>query len=470
MERNDQNGGRDTRFTRRSPWTWSIVGTSLLVVLIAALLPRVPINPPGQATRTAVEANTAQSASRTGNTPTRLPQSNGPPSISAEQIVADKFTRFAAKRREIVHALASRAKVQVPDLVEAYFDAFEAGRRDEALALFKNLSNLHNSPTGSELRTFWRAIVEAQGAALQVQNWPAQRLLDYGNAVLGSLRPGMVYVGGTDPGCFIPLMLNETSDGEQHIMLTQNALADRSYLDYFSTLYGNQLTTLTSEDSERAFADYMADAQKRLVHDQTFPNESKQVQPGEDISIEEGKVQASGQVSVMLINERLLQRFTDLNPGLSFALEESFPFKSTYAQAAPLGPVMELGVASQNPLTPETAAETVSFWQNTTDQLLADAETSHSTTALNAYSKMMVAQANLLLNHDFSSEAEQTFRLAEELVPGNPEVVFTYVQLLIKQNRFTDALRVTADALVASPDDQQFQALNRQLQLKASGK
>ena len=122
-------------------------------------------------------------------------------------------------------------------------------------ALFKNLSDLHNSPTGGELRTFWLAIVEANGAAAQVQNWPAQKLLDYGNAVLGALRPGMVYARGTDSGCFIPLMLNETSDGEQHIMLTQNALADQSYLDYFSSRYGNQLTTLTSEDSVRAFED-----------------------------------------------------------------------------------------------------------------------------------------------------------------------------------------------------------------------
>jgi hypothetical protein len=31
----------------------------------------------------------------------------------------------------------------------------------------------------------------------------------------------MAYAGGTDPGCFIPTMLNETTDGEQHIVFTQ---------------------------------------------------------------------------------------------------------------------------------------------------------------------------------------------------------------------------------------------------------
>jgi hypothetical protein len=471
MRRDDRSAEGDSQCASRSHWKWILIGTSFLLVLIAALLPRARLNPPTQAPQTtASEANGAPPSSGTGNALNRLHRFHSSPQVSAEQVVADKLTRFAAKRHEVVHRLARRAKVQVPASVEEYFDALEAGRREEALALYKNLSDLHRSPAGSELQPFWRAIVEANGAAEQVQNWPAQELLDYGNTVLGALRPGMVYVGGTDSGCFIPLMLNETGDGEQHIMLTQNALADGGYLDYLSALYGNQLTTLTSEDSERAFEDYMADAQSRLLHDQSFPDEPKQVQPGETISIEDGKVQVSGQVAVMLINQGLLQKLMDLNPGLSFALEESFPFKSTYAQAAPLGPVMELGVADQNALTPDTAAQTVAFWQNTTDQLLADPEASGSTTALNAYAKMIVAQANLLLNHDFSSEAEQTFRLADELAPGNPQVVFNYVQLLIKQNRFTDALGVTAGALSAAPDNQQFQALNQQLQLRAPGK
>ena len=252
----------------------------------------------------------------------------------------------------------------------------------------------------------------------------------------------MVYVGGTDPGCFIPLMLNETGDGEPHIMFTQNALADPSYLDYLSFLYGDQMTVPASA---------------------VLPNEPSQVLPGED-----DHVQVSAAVAEMLINEQLLQRLMNLNPSVAFALEESFPFKSTYAQAAPLGPVMELGVASQNALTPETAGQTVGFWQDTTDQLLADPEASGSSTALNAYAKMMVAQANLLVNHDFSNEAEQTFQLADELAPGNPGVVFNYVQFLMKQDRITDALQVTADALSAAPGVQQFESLNQALQGAAS--
>lgn len=188
-------------------------------------------------------------------------------------------------------------------------------------------------------------------------DWTAQKLLDYGQAVLGSLRPGMVYVGGTDAGRFIPTLLNETSDGERHVVLTQNALADGTYLEYLRFLYGDQMTLPTQDDSQRAFQDYMSDAQKRFTHDQQFPDEPKQLRPGEDIRFTDNRFQVSGQVAVMAINENLLQMLMDQNPNLPFALEESFPFKSTSASAAPLGPIMELRVQDvEQSFTAEAAA------------------------------------------------------------------------------------------------------------------
>src|SRR5436190_23197844 len=104
----------------------------------------------------------------------------------------------------------------------------------------------------------------------------------------------MIYIGGTDPGCFIPTFLNETSEGERHITLTQNALADGTYLDYLNFLYGGQMNTLTEDDSQRAFQNYLADAQKRLQHDQQFPDEPKQLRPGEDVRSTDGRLQVSG--------------------------------------------------------------------------------------------------------------------------------------------------------------------------------
>ena len=49
----------------------------------------------------------------------------------------------------------------------------------------------------------------------------------------------------------------------------------------------------------------------------------------------------------------------DTNPELAFALQESFPFKGTYGEAAPIGPIMELRAQDQTALTPERASESV---------------------------------------------------------------------------------------------------------------
>jgi len=414
-----------------------------------------------QTTRNATETSPASEPARPDRWHSLAP--------SAEEIVAAKLCQFGRTRRELVHALAKHFKTEVPNDVERFFDAVESGRWEEIDTAHKALllGRDFTTPRSEELYRFWRPIQEAWGIAREAHTWPAQTLLDYGQAVLGSLRPGMIYVGGTDPGCFIPTMLNETSEGEHHIVLTQNALADNSYLDYLNFVYGDRLATLTQDDSQHAFQDYRADAQKRLLHDQQFPDEPKQIRPGETVSIVDNQVQVSGQVAVMAINERLLQTFLDKNPDASFAMEQSFAFKSMYPTTAPLGPVMELRVEDQqNALTPEPATQSVDYWQATTEHLLSDSEAADSAMARMAYSKLAAEQAALLLDRNYATEAEQTYRLATAIRPSLPEAVFGYVNLLLQQNRFEDAIPVVENAIKASPENQQFRDLLDKVQKK----
>jgi hypothetical protein len=401
----------------------------------------------------------------------RAPLGKG--ALTAEEIVASKVKQFARSRRDIVRALGRRANKEVPSEVEEFFDALEAGDWDQIEALFKSFAKRSGQYEGSthspELDEFWPAMLDAYGVAEQAHLWPAQKLLDYGNAVLDSLRPGMVYVGGTDPGRWIPTLLNATGDGERHIILTQNALADKRYLDYAEFLYGDRFATLTPADSDRAFAEYMADAQKRLEHDQQFPNEPKQLRPGEDIRMVDGKAQASGQVAVMSINERLLQMILEKNPDFSFALEESFPFTSMFADASPLGPIMELRVQDeQNALTPERAAQTINYWRETTQQLLADPDALASEAVRKSYSKLLSSQAGLLVERSHPAEAEQLLRLANEVCPYSPEAVFRYVNFLVERDRIGEALPVAQNAVHAEPNNQQFHDLLAELNEKGS--
>ena len=442
----------------RSPWPWLLGAACLLVVLLGMLLPRPDHAPVSHSGSTDVAPGAAGANAATlshARRPNSL--SSAEPAPDPREIVASKVSRFAHDRLAVVNAMAKLYKVEVPKDVEPFFAAVEAGRWAEVKALFASLDKFRHSTNCTEaFVALWPVVMETHGVAEAAHAWPAQKLLDYGQAVLGSLRPGMVYVGGTDAGRFIPTLLNETSDGERHVVLTQNALADGTYAQYLRFLYAERMTTLTQEDSQRAFQDYMTDAQKRLAHDQQFPDEPKQIRPGEDIRVTEGRVQISGQTAVMAINENLLQNIMDKNPNLSFALEESFPFKSTYPNAAPLGPIMELRVPDTQKFTAEAAAQTVDYWRAASQSLLAGSESPGNSEVLKEYSHMAAAQAGLLADHNFPAEAETAYRLATTMGPTNPEVVLPYANLLANQKRFAEAIYVIETASNAAPDNKQF--------------
>jgi tetratricopeptide (TPR) repeat protein len=440
-----------------SRWLWLLVAAGGLVLLMAILWPRLKPEVADSASTNALESAAGTSGSRR-STLVRRPGARAgfaSPALSAEQVVSNKVSQFGRNRLEIARAMAKRFNVEVPADVERFFAAVEGGRWEEIQALFESLKQQRTSSDHSEaLNTLWGPILETFGAAEQAHLWPAQKLLDYGNEILDSLRPGMVYVGGTDPGRFIPALLNETGEGDRHIVLTQNAFADNTYLQYAGFLYGDRLATLSSEDSQRAFQDYLSDAQKRLLHDQQFPNEPRQVLPGEEIHLTDGRLEVSGQVAVMAINEKLLQMLMANNPDASFAIEQSFPFKSTYAEATPLGPIMEIGV-KDNALTAERAAQAVDYWRTTSQQLLSDPEAG-TPEVRNTYAKMAAEQAAFLLDRNYAAEAEQGFQLAVEISPSNPGAVFRYISLLVSQKRFGEAIPVVENALQADPNNQQF--------------
>lgn len=453
-------------------WLWLIGIASVVTVVLVFTLPRPTF---GLKSSGAGKGPTSSDSTVRGITYSRTAALPHPaPSAeerSASEMVADKLGHFARNRRDITYAMAAKYNVQVPASVREFFDAMERGDWNQTQSMFQSLSNLIRSADAPEglHEKIWAPIVEAYGVAETAHKWPAQQLLDYGQAVLGSLKPGMVYVGGTDAGRFIPTLLSETSGGERPIVLTQNALADGTYLKYVSFLYGDRLISPGEEDSSRVFSEYIADAQKRFIHDQQFPDEPKQIRPGEDIKMVDGRTTIAGQVAVMAINERLLQNILDKNPGVSFALEESFPLKSTYSAAVPLGPIMELrGSDAQAAYNTDTAAQAVDYWRATADQLALDSAAGEDSPARREYSKMALAQANLLVDHNYPSAAEQAMRIASEICPTNPEVVFSYVNLLLRQNRLQEAFGVAQAGFTAAPDNQQFKALVDSLRTKMS--
>ena len=224
-----------TDVDRRSRWPWLLAAGFALVILIGVFRSPHRNSSPAATTSTNVaKAGGGKTGSALGPARRQVRSPGSDQASTAEEIVAGKLSQFARSRREHVHALGRRHGVEVTADVERFFDAVESGDWDAIEVAFRKINGGDSSAGHSDTRppgidSLWPAIIDAYGVAEQVHEWPAQKLLDYGNAVLGSLRPGMVYVGGTDNGRWIPELLNDTSDGEHHVIITQNALADSTY-------------------------------------------------------------------------------------------------------------------------------------------------------------------------------------------------------------------------------------------------
>ena len=71
---------------------------------------------------------------------------------------------------------------------------------------------------------------------------------------------------------------------------------------------------------------------------------------------------------------------------------------------------------------------------------------------LKSYSHDAVSTANLLAAHGFYSEAEQAYRLATQLWPGNPESIGGLAELLASGGREDEAGQILEDFARKYPD------------------
>jgi beta-lactamase regulating signal transducer with metallopeptidase domain len=63
----------------------------------------------------------------------------------------------------------------------------------------------------------------------------------YADGIIDSIPPGSIYFGGTDPGRGVPTEFSKShADADPFYILTQNALADGTYLDYLRNMYGER--------------------------------------------------------------------------------------------------------------------------------------------------------------------------------------------------------------------------------------
>jgi tetratricopeptide (TPR) repeat protein len=396
-------------------------------------------------------------------------------------------------------------------------------------------------------------------------------------------RDAILY-GGTDPGRFCPTYiifcesfiparckpLDPVFDRRDVYIITQNALADGTYLEYIRSHYNkseqvkydtpffqeifrpgkeradnyrtNTLARLansvldrpflslgekiekrrraegvyppkemyiaTPQDSQRCFQEYMEDAQRRMA--------MNQLRPGEDVRVNNGRLQVSGQVAVMAINGLLTKVMFDKNPTNEFFVEESFPLEWMFPHLTPFGVIMKINRQPMKELPEEVMERDHAFWAKYSERLIGnwitydtpvkeivdfvekvylrrdfsgfkgDPKFVRDDQAQKAFSKLRssiggiyawrLGQASMsptpaeylpksaAVQQRLMKEADFTFKQAFAFCPYSPEAVFRYMQVLLSANRLEDAILIVQTALKLDPYNDQLARTLKQLE------
>ncbi len=257
-----------------------------------------------------------------------------------------------------------------------------------------------------------------------------------GSLVYPEMTRDAVLFGGTDPGRFCPTYMifcesfiphekqpvqDQKFDRRDVYIITQNALADGTYLEYIRAHYdrsaqidppffqellrgkaeaGHNRTNFiarlayqfldrpftalgasiearrrkegiypakeiyipSGEDGDRSGAEYRADAMRRFEHDVRFPGEPRQVRPEEGLQTSGNQVKFGGQGYIMAINGLLTKLIFDHCPTNEFYVEESFPLDWMYPHLVPYGVIMKINRQPVPELTEETVNRDHDFW------------------------------------------------------------------------------------------------------------
>lgn len=258
-----------------------------------------------------------------------------------------------------------------------------------------------------------------------------------GEPIYPEMARNAILFGGTDPGRFCPTYMifcesfippedkprDPDFDRRDVYIITQNALADHTYLSYIRAHYNRstqkdppffqelfrtekdratgttnffarsmapvdefflelgerieqerrrqgvypaeEIYCPTPLDSQKTFEQYITDAGRRL--------QMNQLRPGENVTMgPQGQVQVSGQVSVMAINGLLTKLIFDKNPDHEFYVEESFPLDWMYPYLKPYGIIMKINRQPVEEITEAMVKDDHLFWKKYSERLCGD--------------------------------------------------------------------------------------------------
>jgi tetratricopeptide (TPR) repeat protein len=420
-------------------------------------------------------------------------------SVAPDSSVGTALKTFAMEKEKQAQALASLTNDVLPSEFGPFFSAIQNDNWAAATNEYIKIKYLIAVAT-SYHRSWWQPVVETFGAEDQFRGGNEKYFTAYANAIIQSIPPGSIYFGGTDAARFIITAMQKSQiKGDPFFTLTQNALADSTYLDYLRSMYRGRIYIPSIEDSQKCYNAYYSDVQERA--------RNNRLQSGETVSVDPrtGKMQVSGQVAVMTINALLVRLMFNHNRDREFYIEESFPLAWMYPYLEPNGLIFKLNRKPLAELSDDVVRSDRDYWTKTISPLIGDwvhKETSVNDISgfakkvfqqhdfdgfkgdpcyvQNAYSYRMFSKerssiaglyawraqhaADPAEKQRMYNEADFAFRQSLALGPDSPEAVFRYVEFLTQTNRVEDALVVARTCLSLDPEYREVSILIRNLE------
>ena len=324
--------------------------------------------------------------------------------VFAGALLLRLFESSRARRVALVFAGLAVAVAFVYPIVQNYTDdrmVFELGGCEQNGHTFGWQFGAYQLDGAKALN----AQITADEEPLPDPNWPE------------AMEPFSIFFGGTDPGRFVPTYMIYSADFRPDVyLITQNALADETYMSVERDLYGDEIWIPSKEDGGEAFSIYVDEVQRGVR------------QANGDLRIENGKVQVTGALGVMEINGIITKMMFDHDRlRHDFYVEESYVIKWMYPYLSPHGLIMKIN-KDATPYDAKTAAKDQDFWDWYARRLMKDPMYRRDFAAQKSFSKLRAAIAGLYGYQGRYDEAAQAFREACLLYPASPEAAFRYVQ------------------------------------------
>ena len=244
-----------------------------------------------------------------------------------------------------------------------------------------------------------------------------------------AMEPSSIFFGGTDPGRFVPTYMIYSADYRPDVyLITQNALADDTYMSVERDLYGDEIWIPAKEDSAQSFNIYVDEVK------------SGKRSANADLKIENGRVQVTGALGVMEINGILTKMMFDHERlRHSFYVEESYVIPWMYPYMTPHGLIMKIN-PDKTEISDSIAVNDMEFWDWYWRRLLRDDAFRRDFPAQKAFSKLRAAIAGLYLKQGKFNLGTRAYREACHLYPASPEASFRYCQEVLLGARKWDQI------------------------------